>query len=292
MRNVLILALVVLAKPIFASPILLVSSDTQVRHRDPDAATLGNPLGLALDAATYVSGPFGDTLSASIGNSSGSATFSFSESADDAVFSLSTEHAFDNSMGSTSAVDSSSTNGAFRFVALTDAEYLVSGLYTATGLAGFAHSMQLYFGDLTSPIECCFADETASQNLTGSHAIAPGVLGDGNDRDSFGGSLIGTLIAGHEYLLQFNYAIGNDTDGFGGPTVSPNNSSAAATGELRFELHSPSVTVPEPDTLALLAMGLLGFAVTRKRLSKTAARLRRPRGGATSRGQGRPHLYA
>lgn len=259
MRYAIFFVLIVVSHTVYSAPILLLSGDTQVRVRDPDAALVGNPLGLAADSTQFFAGPFSASLSTSIGNSSGSTSLAFTESTGSTMFSVEMGHAFDNSSGTTAAVDFASTSGFLQFTALEDATYSLSGIYEGVGSDGFALSLQLSLFDLLSPV-CCFTDTTASQNLSGTHVIAPGVAGDGNDRDFFGGSLTGNLIAGHEYAFQFNFAIGNDTDGFGGPTVLPNNSSATAFGSFLLEFGSP-IRVPEPPGLALFVLGLLGLGL-------------------------------
>jgi hypothetical protein len=64
------------------------------------------------------------------------------------------------------------------------------------------------------------------------------------------GSTVGTLLAGREYLFDYNYA-----------TLAEDNSSGIGIGDLRLTL-----TVPEPSSCMLAAIGVVMLLFSRRRL--------------------------
>jgi hypothetical protein len=181
--------------------------------------------------------PASGALSAAFADSQASMTYEFTESG----FALSWE-----------LVGNASAEGSLDFSVDTEVQYIVEGALSATQGAGI-NSVNL----LAGVYETRFASDPDqyllySQQITHVPNVELEVGGlEGVFRNVLIGSTTGTLLPGRIYSV---FGSAHVSGAFG--TVP----TGSGSGDFRLTL----VAVPEPGTVALVAMGLLGLAVRRR----------------------------
>lgn len=136
-----------------------------------------------------------------------------------------------------------------------DVDYIAAGRYSVVDEAGSSGSVTLLSGRLS--------DETAGTVVFYSRQLSMTLIdptytlggSDATYSNDFEGSLIGTLVAGHQY--EFFYDAGS-VAGLAGST-------GGASGSGFFSLQF----TPEPGTGVLVGLGLAGLAQARRRLQAT-----------------------
>ncbi|MBW2267847.1 MAG: PEP-CTERM sorting domain-containing protein [Deltaproteobacteria bacterium] len=148
-----------------------------------------------------------------------------------------------------SALNSSAISyGNIRFSVDQNIDYVASGSYSAVDSGGRQIYLNMNMYDVT-------ASATVFQSFqlseaTPNESFTLGGSG-GDSSNQLLGSLTGTLIAGHEYSLNYNAFIKAY------PTASTSGATASGSVSLTF--------IPEPSTALLLGLGLIGFGASRRR---------------------------
>jgi hypothetical protein len=140
----------------------------------------------------------------------------------------------------------SQTNATIYFMVDQDVDYAISGSYGL--ISGGAPLISLGFSirdDVAGPF--VYSGGHSSRQVAG-ETFTLGASG-GNIFDDEEGSLTGTLLAGHQYILVLqSHLLSNLTS----------QAAGSATGSVTLTF------VPEPATASLVALGLVAFAARRR----------------------------
>jgi hypothetical protein len=238
MRAVLRLLSLLLLSLCTASPVLALTITLNVdgTSRVSALATNGgagnlqtvNPVSLPTSGApTATQGPNQSTTPYSLSN----ASFQFS---------------FDNLRGT--ALDAAASSlSAMDFSPDSNIDYVLSGVYTSDAPEGSDTFLRVDFYDFTASQLLFFNIQRSL--ATPAESFVLGQQG-GDAENTLQGSLTGTLIAGHHYLLTTTAYVA----AYPSPTASP----ARGTGYVTLAF------VPEPGTGLLVIAGLLGVAGARR----------------------------
>lgn len=200
-----------------------------------------------LDTSALI--PTNTAITATKGGSSSTTTIGYNEVGGETIFAWDLNH--------TRAAGAYASAGSFSnyllFSVNENAAYELSGFYDMTG-DGTTYFAAVLFDQTTS--QYVFYNEQFSDH-TPNESFSLSETGGGDAQNlQFGTSgLTGSLLMGHQYSVFFNsYIFSGDTSL---PGYSPNT--ASAVGNVTFSIAAASGAVPEPSSLALLGLGVLGM---------------------------------
>lgn len=214
------------------------SGSTQ-SNQTSEAGSQGTGPGLTSDTVTAASLPFSDSTLAVDGVDSSETTYDFSN----AGFLFSVDHARDGDFSHWT-----SSNGGIYFSVDDAVDYVAAGSYSAVNPDPQNIALLAGLFDLTTSTTVFLSEQQSSSELNESFVLG---LMEGDLSNQLIGSLTGTLIAGHDYIFQYDVTSANINTLTGGAVTGLGNLS------LTF--------VPEPSTAVLLGIGLGGLARRRTR---------------------------
>ncbi|NUQ44991.1 MAG: hypothetical protein HUU22_03045 [Phycisphaerae bacterium] len=183
---------------------------------------------------TTVSLPFTQTDTRTDGASSSSTTYNFTLSGDEGAFEFSFSHA-----RAAASFASAESTGEIQFTTTSTLQYSLSGQYAMLGNEWLEVEVEIFDVTANSVLfsNRQFSDATANESLT------LGQLG-GDDTNTLAGSLTGTLPAGHQIRLRYEFLLFRFFSA---------GATATATGSMSFVIGADCNGNGVPDQLDLIS---------------------------------------
>jgi hypothetical protein len=192
------------------------------------------PSALSSDVASTSSLPFIDSTNIVNGSDSSSAAYGLSN----AGFQISFEQARSGNFAHWTK-----SSGSVYFSVDTNVDFLAAGTFTGIHADPQTLAFAAGLADLTTGTMVFLSQQQSNNQLNETFTLG---LAEGDALNAFVGALAGTLLAGHQYLFQYEAQSANINTLTGAPV------SAHGSVSLSF--------VPEPSTALLLGMGLAALA--------------------------------
>jgi len=244
----------------FAPLFLLVLMNTTTALASPITINWSSVKSVVLDGAipggfveeTYLGTTYTSTeITAVQGDSRATTTTDWQDFGSSAVFDFSLEQQRAGAEGSYAV----SFERSLFFTANQDTSYALEGFYALTGAGAVYSDISLL--DRTTGFEMTLFQDISYSLNTLDEVFVLGDIGDGDTANTNVGSLTGILIAGRSYKFTSTQSI---------QLLDGPDSGATALGNLSLTVG----TVPEPESLAIFAVGLavLGFRRRKETIKK------------------------